>query len=70
MKPHSHWPFQQKDTFHTFRYRSAWITTCRNITLGCEEISVLLGNGERRAAKSTRGAKALITRHIGYPIHA
>ncbi len=58
-------PYERKDTFHTFRYRSGHITTCWNLDRKREEVSVLLGNGERRDCVSVHAAKITITRHIG-----
>jgi hypothetical protein len=62
-------PFEEKDSFSTTRYRSGWIRTCHNRTRNRDEVSVLLENGERISAKSVRGAKCIITRHIGIPPH-
>jgi hypothetical protein len=58
-------PYEDKDTFLTTSYRSGYIHTCRNITRGCDEVSVSLPNGERRTAASIRSAKRIISRAIG-----
>lgn len=57
-----------KDSFTTVVYRSGYIHTCQNRTTGREEVELTMPDGERREAKSVRGAKAIISRHIGHPI--
>ncbi len=63
-------PYEAKDTFLTTAYRGGQIHTCRIISSGAEEVKATLPNGLVRHPKTLRGAKLLISRHIGGRPHA
>lgn len=53
-----------KDTFHTFRYKGGFVHTCWNRTKSVEEVSVLRYEGDRaKPVVSVYAAKLIIGKY-------